>query len=139
MYIYYNTYIKYIMINLTTSPNRYTSSWPPTSNSTSNFTTGNFKRKPHFNRGSIPSGIQYKEQTPAIDTNSISRVYDSCDCKKLQTQIKKLKDENLTLNEMLESHMTLLKNTKGGSKRSRKSSTSMRKYKHKYRNTRVRR
>lgn len=124
------------MLNLGKSPIRYTPSWPPTSN----FNSVKPKKKTPINRGSIPSGIKYINQTPVVDTNSISRVYNSCDCKELQTQIKKLKDENLTLNDMLESHMTVLKKSKeGGSKRSRKYRTSRRKYNHKYRNTRVRR
>jgi len=61
----------------------------------------------------------------------------------LQSEISKLKNENAALNEMLDSHMKLAKQSrspKGGSKRLKKStSTRSRKYKHKYRRTRVRR
>jgi len=99
--------------------------------------------KPRIPRGSVPSGIKYKESVPEISTSSISHVYGSCDCKTLQSEISKLKNENAALNEMLDSHMKLAKQSrspKGGSKRLKKSaSTRSRKYKHKYRRTRVRR
>jgi hypothetical protein len=132
------------MNSLGYSPIRYTEDWPPVSGSQKSQ-----KRKPHSNASTIiPSGIKpltssvlHIPDDIGIGVTTGSNNSCACDCNELNSKIKRLTDENRTLSDMLDRHMELEKNKKkrGGSKRSRKSSTSRRKYKHKYRSTRVRR